>query len=79
MDSMSVLQKVRQARINLKSQNSTDLTNQESLEELFKEAQELISQMNKDKLQAIANVEEQYRERLEDIDSQLAFYVQLIG
>lgn len=76
---MSILNNLRQARMMLKANNSSILDKQDAINAVFREAQEIIEQMNKEKLAAICEVEEKYRERLEEIDRELAVFTSLLG
>lgn len=73
------LEKLRQARMSLKSRNTTGVKGLEQIDDLFKEAQSLIEQMNKDKLAALKEVEDRYKPQISELDTQLAVLVELIG
>ena len=73
------LQSVRKARIALKRRNASDLAHSEQIEDLFTEAQRIISAMNIAKLEAIRAAEEPFLKELESLDREMAVLVTLLG
>ena len=76
---MTALQNVREARIALKARGTSDAKHAEQIEDMFAEAQKIISEMNVAKLDAMREAEKPYLEKLEALDKEMAFLISIMG
>lgn len=76
---MTVLTRVREARMKLKDQGRSEHANVEVVEDLLARAQDLIAQMNEAKLKAIRDAEAPFLEELEQLDREISTFITLVG
>jgi hypothetical protein len=74
---MNVLQRVREARSQLKARGQSEHANADAIEELFARAQEIITEMNAKKLAAIREAEKPFLDELEQIDREMSMFITL--
>jgi hypothetical protein len=76
---MTVLTRVREARIKLKKQGTSEHSNADVIEDLFARAQELIAEMNAAKLKAMREAEAPFLEELKAIDDEMSMFIALVA
>jgi len=76
---MNIMNKLREARMAIKSGGGAVSVENAAIEDLFKKAQEIIIRMNAAKLEALREVEKPFLAELDEIDAEMAFYTRLIG
>ena len=77
--SMELLKNVREARTKLKSRGLTDIQYTDNIEQLTNRVQEIISKMNKAKIDAIRKAEEPFIQELEELDKEMATLILLMA